>query len=219
MAQETEKLSQVFLDDETAEAPTFVSSLDALDQHGDQAPSKAKKRPVSSNAKKRKVEPTTRKPKKEKLARYSNGRDTQTLTQFRRALGDEFKKRIWVNKGGWACSARTHSVMKDVPNNLFMDLMVPNATSIEPSNICHSNLAEYDVVLASVDDSDKIGEIFGPSKIKPCNTTGTRFGNWYADKMDLVYLPRKNELRCWWTMSEPEHKSWSHDPLYPRASC
>ena len=90
------------------------------------------------------------------------------MTQFRRALGDEFKKRIWVNKGGWACSARTHSVMKDVPNNLFMDLVVPNATSIEPSNICNSNLAEYDVVLASVDDSDKIGEIFGPSKIKPC---------------------------------------------------
>jgi len=215
MAQEIEKLSQAFQVDETAEAPKFVSSLDALDE----APSKAKKRPVSSNAKKRKVEPTSRKPKKEKLARYSNGRDTQTLTQFRRALGDELKKRIYVKKEGWACVARTHSVMKDVPNNLFMDLVVPNATSIEPSNICHSNLAEYDVVLASVDDSDKIGEIFGPSKIKPCNTTGTRFGNWYADKMDLVYLPRKNELRCWWTMSEPEHKSWSHDPLYPRASC
>ena len=49
-----------------------------------------------------------------------------------------------------------------------MDLVVPNATSIEPSNVCHSNLAEYDVVLASVDDSDKIGEIFGSSKIKPC---------------------------------------------------
>ena len=51
------------------------------------------------------------------------------------------------------------------------------------------------------------------------NTTGSRFyGTWYADKMDLVYLPSKNELRCWWTMSEPEHPSFSGDPDYPKDS-
>ena len=89
------------------------------------------------------------------------------MTQFRRALGDELKKRIYVKKEGWACVARTRSVMKDVPNNLFVDLVVPNATNIVPSNIDHSNLAQYEVVLATVDSTDKIGDIFGPSKIKP----------------------------------------------------
>lgn len=215
MAQEKEKLSQAFLDDETAEAEAMPTPSGS----GDKAPSKAKKRPVPSKAKKGKVEPTRRKAKKEKQTRYSNGSDTQTLTQFRRALGDELKKRIYVKKGGWSCCARTHSVMKDVPNNLFVDLVVPNATSIVPPNIGLSNLAEYEVVLATVDSTDKIGEIFGPSKIKPCNTTGSRFyGTWYADKMDLVYLPSKNELRCWWTMSEPEHPSFSGDPDYPKDS-
>ena len=121
--------------------------------------------------------PTRRKAKKEKQTRYSNGSDTQTLTQFRRALGDELKKRIYVKKGGWSCCARTHSVMKDVPNNLFVDLVVPNATSIVPPNISLSNLAEYEVVLATVDSTDKIGEIFGPSKIKPCKYLG---GGWRA---------------------------------------
>jgi len=211
MAQEKEKLSQAFLDDEMAE----VEAMPTTSGSGDQAPSKAKKRTVPAKAKKGKVGPT--KAKKAKSARYANGRDTQTLTQFRRALGDELKKRIYVKKEGWACVARTRSVMKDVPNNLFVDLVVPNATNIVPSNIDHSNLAQYEVVLATVDNTDKIGDIFGPSKIKPRNTTGTRFGQWYADKMDLVYLPSKNELRCWWTMSEPEHPSWSNDPLYPRA--
>ena len=54
----------------------------------------------------------------------------------------------------------------------------------------------FQVVLAEVKGMNQASAIFGSTKLR----AGTRLGSWEVDKMDLVFRPKKEELRIWWTM-------------------
>ena len=112
----------------------------------------------------------------------------KTLEQHRRALGDEVKKHINVEK--WCIAARTHCTTTCNPD-VFRKLVVPNADQVTPAEFNHAT----PVVVANV--TKGAASIFGSTKL----TGGTRMGSWKADKMELVYFPSTQELRCWWTMS------------------
>lgn len=116
--------------------------------------------------------------------------DGKTVQQHRRALGDLVKNQINVEK--WTLEATTCMETK-TSLEVVKALVVPNATSVVPADFS----AETPVVVASVESSKAIGEIFGHSKIKG----GTRLGSWIADKADIVFYPPAGQMRVWWTMS------------------
>ena len=78
----------------------------------------------------------------------------------------------------------------------FVDLILPEATNIFPPTFNKEEIENYPVVVVNVKGSDKIGNIFGKTKI----TGGTRLGSWDADNMDIIYCPDTQNMRCWWTM-------------------
>lgn len=115
--------------------------------------------------------------------------DGKTVEQHRRALGDLVKRNISVEK--WCIGART-SIETNTSLAVFEALVVPNATSVTPSNFGPST----PVVVVAVQSREDLGEIFGHSKIKG----GTRMGSWTADKADIIFFPPTGEMRVWWTM-------------------
>lgn len=76
---------------------------------------------------------------------------------------------------------------------LFRTLIVPQAESILPADFDESS----PVVVAHIDGSHELGEVFGKTKIKG----GNRYSTYTADKMDVVFIPGKKSARLWWTMS------------------
>jgi hypothetical protein len=127
-------------------------------------------------------------PKKAKPA--STGKIAgQTLEQWRRAMGDAVKASIHVEK--WCVEARTHCTVDCAPE-VFRALVEPNAASVVPPT-WHGATP---VVVANLQGSSAIGEVFGHSKIKG----STRMGGWSADRAELVYFPGEQRMRCWWTM-------------------
>jgi hypothetical protein len=114
-----------------------------------------------------------------------------TLETHRRTLGDSVKGKIEVEK--WCIGARTHCNMENVDIRVFRKLFVPNAREVTP--------AEFDsntpVVVANFDSYRNLSEVFGATKL----TGGTRMGSWHANKMDVVYFPATQKMRCWWTMA------------------
>jgi len=131
-------------------------------------------------------QPPAKKAKRAKAGKVAG----KTIEQWRRALGNDVKTQIKVEK--WAIEARTHCVCQAVALEVFEELIVPNAASVIP--------AEFDsstpVVVASIASTSAMAEIFGATKIKG----GTRMGSWSADKGELVFVPKDKELRIWWTM-------------------
>lgn len=122
-------------------------------------------------------------------ALFSKKVDGKTLEQHRRALGDECKANIHVEK--WCIAARCHCVTTCHPD-VWRALVVPNADSVTPAG--EFSEVSTPVIVASVSRNASL--IFGATKL----TGGTRMGSWHADKMELVYLPPTRELRIWWTM-------------------
>lgn len=125
--------------------------------------------------------------KRTKTTKKTSGKiDGKTIEQHRRALGDQVKRAIKVEK--WAVEART-AIESKISLAVFRELVVPHADSVVPPKFD----ATTPVVVAS---TKQMGEIFGKSKIKG----GTRLGSWSADKGDLIFFPSSGELRVWWTM-------------------
>ena len=112
-----------------------------------------------------------------------------TIEQHRRALGNQVKSKIKVEK--WCIAPQCHCVMQ-CEIEVFRKLIVPNAQSVMPSTFD----ATTAVVVASIEGSEAAGAVFGYTKI--CG--GTRLGSWSANKMELIFFPRSKEMRVWWTM-------------------
>jgi hypothetical protein len=131
--------------------------------------------------------PKTSKPK----PKQSDKIEGKTLEQHRRALGNEVKSKIQVEK--WCVEAKT-SIQTKTSLAVFERLVVPNADSVVPALFDKTT----PVVVCHVKNTQAMGEIFGHSKIKG----GTRMGSWSANKADFIFFPQSGELRVWWTMQE-----------------
>jgi hypothetical protein len=127
-------------------------------------------------------QPKVSKPKVDKL-------DGKMLEQHRRALGDEVKAVISVEK--WCVAAKCHCETT-CSLDVFMQLIVPEAVEVTPTTIS----VNTPVVVALLEGSESIGRVFGKSKI----TGGTRMGSWSADMMEVVFFPQTGAMRLWWTM-------------------
>lgn len=135
----------------------------------------------------------TRASKKAKTTKKSSGSekfDGKTLEQHRRALGDQVKKAIQVEK--WCVEAKT-TIETTISSKVFERLVIPNAKSVVPDKFDKTT----PVVVCCVEGTQALGEIFGRSKIKG----GTRLGSWSADRGDVIFFPATGKMRVWWTMS------------------
>ena len=101
------------------------------------------------------------------------------------------KIHVLGGKQDWGIAARCHTVLP-CSAAVFRALVVPSAAKVTPARFD----SKTEVVLAEVDSTQQIAEIFGSTKIKG----GTRYGSWSARKMDLVFKPQEGELRAWWVM-------------------
>ena len=129
-------------------------------------------------------------PKKAKPPAGAAGKiEGQTVEQWRRAMGDEVKRSINVEK--WCVEARTHCTV-EVGEAVFRALVLPHAARVVPPAFD----AATPVVVAHLVGSAAIGEVFGHSKIKG----STRLGGWSADEADLIFFPAEKRMRVWWTM-------------------
>ena len=137
-------------------------------------------------AKKSKKSPARKKSKAGKI-------EGQTVEQHRRSMGDQVKSKIHVlgGKQDWGIAARCHAVLP-CSTAVFRALVVPSADKVTPVGFD----SKTELVLAEVNSTQQIAEIFGSTKIKG----GTRYGSWSARKMDLVFKPQEGELRAWWVM-------------------
>ena len=113
------------------------------------------------------------------------------MEQHRRSMGDQVKSKIHVlgGKQDWGIAARCHAVLP-CSTAVFRALVVPSADKVTPVGFD----SKTELVLAEVNSTQQIAEIFGSTKIKG----GTRYGSWSARKMDLVFKPQEGELRAWW---------------------
>merc|ERR1712192_35191 len=146
----------------------------------------------------KKVEKAEEKKKPEPKAKTRRGGkiDGLTVEQHRRAMGDQVKSKLRVlgGTGNYGIAASCH-VSMSCSIEVFRSLVVPNATKVTPAQFDSST----PVVLAQVDSTQQIGQIFGVSKIQD----GTRMGSWSASKMDILFLlpgEASGQLRAWWTM-------------------
>ena len=131
-----------------------------------------------------------------------------TLTQHKRMLGDKVKSQLEVagGSGNWHVKARCH-VTTHMTRQAFQAVIVPHVDQVIPTQVDEDTEVGHGVdvvtivlfvkvVLAEVNSFEQAAAIFGSTKLK----TGTRMGSWGADKMDIVFKPRQEELRIWWTM-------------------
>ena len=88
--------------------------------------------------------------------------------------------------------ADCHTVLTDVPMNVYEKLVVPNSVSVIPLRFTK----ETPVVVASIVGSLAAGEVFGKSKIKG----GNRYEQCEVRKVEFVYFPKKMKARVWWVM-------------------
>ena len=105
-------------------------------------------------------------------------------------IKDQIKVLGGRGHGGWGISSECHAVFP-CSFELFRRLVAPEATEITPSS--YNN--HTPVILAQL-TGEGAANVFGKTKVQ----NGTRMGSWYANKMDIVYISSKNELRVWWTM-------------------
>ena len=133
-------------------------------------------------------------PKKSKAGKI----DGQTVEQHRRSMGDRVKSKIHVlgGKHDWGIAARCHTVLP-CSVAVFRALVVPSASKVTPAGFD----SKTEVVLAEVNSTQQIAEIFGSTKIRG----GTRYGSWSARKMDLVFKPQEGQLRAWWVMHDDDY--------------
>jgi len=120
--------------------------------------------------------------------------DGLTLTQHKRMLGDQVKSKLEIAGGkyDWHIKARCH-LTTSLSREAFKAVVVPHVDSVTPAKFDDNT----EVVLAEVKGMNQASAIFGSTKLR----AGTRLGSWEVDKMDLVFRPKKEELRIWWTMN------------------
>ena len=105
-------------------------------------------------------------------------------------MGDEVKARLSMEK--YCMKADCHSVVSDIPLDVFQKLVVPNSASVVPKDFT----LNLPVVVASIVGSTAAGEIFGKSKIKG----GNRYEQCQMQKAEFVYFPINQTARVWWVM-------------------
>jgi hypothetical protein len=76
--------------------------------------------------------------------------------------------------------------------DVFQALVVPHAQLVTPEAF-DSNTP---VVVALLNGSDAVGNVFGHSKIKG----GNRMQQWAADRADVIFYPTTKKVRIHWTM-------------------
>uniref|UniRef100_A0A7M5WRS5 Uncharacterized protein n=1 Tax=Clytia hemisphaerica TaxID=252671 RepID=A0A7M5WRS5_9CNID len=117
-------------------------------------------------------------------------KNTSTLEQERRRLGDMVKAKIHFEK--YAVKANCTCTCKDISKELFEKLIVPNSSSVTPETFTK----ETPVVVATVKGPLAAAEILGKTKIKATS----RFECREIQKMDIVFYPPQERVTMWWTM-------------------
>eukprot|EP00092_Neocalanus_flemingeri_P040444 GFUD01044045.1.p1 GENE.GFUD01044045.1~~GFUD01044045.1.p1 ORF type:complete len:226 (+),score=93.06 GFUD01044045.1:52-678(+) len=127
--------------------------------------------------------------------------DGLSLTQHRRMLGDQVRDQIEIagGQGNWHIKAKCH-VHTQMSMEAFQAVVAPAAACLTPSQFDRNT----EVVLAEVRNMDQAATILGSAnKLRK----GTRFvhkdgssSSWEVSTMDIVFMPKKKELRIWWTM-------------------
>eukprot|EP00092_Neocalanus_flemingeri_P108632 GFUD01139514.1.p1 GENE.GFUD01139514.1~~GFUD01139514.1.p1 ORF type:complete len:209 (+),score=76.86 GFUD01139514.1:52-627(+) len=127
--------------------------------------------------------------------------DGLSLTQHRRMLGDQVRDQIEIagGQGNWHIKAKCH-VHTQMSMEAFQAVVAPAAACLTPSQFDRNT----EVVLAEVRNIDQAATILGSAnKLRK----GTRFvhkdgssSSWEVSTMDIVFMPKKKELRIWWTM-------------------
>lgn len=112
-----------------------------------------------------------------------------TLEQHRRRMGDKVVSKISMEK--YAIAARCHCKV-EIDMDVFHKLVLPNADTVVPADITNNT----PVVVALIRGKEAAGSIFEKTKIRG----GNRFATCNAEKMQLVYYPKKGKMRVWWTM-------------------
>lgn len=147
------------------------------------------------------VTPKTKAPKQKKTPASAkkpvdpfaeNGRcEGKTLEEHRRSFAQCIQTKMTVEK--FHVAPKCHLIL-DCSLALFRALIAPDATNLVPEEFDENTPA----VLATVNGTHKIGNLFGHTKIKK----GTRYsGDWHAQKCDIIFIPDCHELRVWWTMA------------------
>eukprot|EP00092_Neocalanus_flemingeri_P095850 GFUD01121963.1.p1 GENE.GFUD01121963.1~~GFUD01121963.1.p1 ORF type:complete len:231 (-),score=88.30 GFUD01121963.1:149-790(-) len=143
--------------------------------------------------------------------------DGLSLTQHRRMLGDQVRDQIEIagGQGNWHIKAKCH-VHTQMSMEAFQAVVAPGAACLTPSQFDRNTevvllllqkvvaIFLTKVVLAEVRNMDQAATILGSAnKLRK----GTRFvhkdgssSSWEVSTMDIVFMPKKKELRIWWTM-------------------
>jgi len=124
------------------------------------------------------------------------------LGELRRQLGAAVKSRVEVagDAGNWHIKATCHATA-DLSVEAFRAVVVPVVTAVTPPTFDEST----PVVLAEVASFGQAVDLLGScNKLERSTSYSHRDGSassWKVDKMDLVFLPARRQLRIWWTMA------------------
>ena len=137
--------------------------------------------------------------------------DGLTVTQHKRMLGDQVKDKLMIagGRGNWHIKAQCQ-VISNMSTQAFKAVVIPHAASVTPDIFDkNTEVVEDDedfdnfvnfikVVLVELKNMEQASAIFGCTKLRK----GTRMGGWEVNTMDIVFKPRLEELRIWWTMKD-----------------